>query len=532
MERFATPLPCIYSDGEQEHVRGQLGIYSALTFKRFQQLMTQKTGVPAAQLSAVLAYKRSVGGEERRQKLNISEATNFGIVLRIHAKETDAHFVISLKRPKKDRKGAGRRRAADVDDEDDVRSEDPAQEPSDETDQRPAKLESKEPLSPVSTLPAFPAFRPPSPQSPDQDAPEPRQSPPAEVSGGTVPQETSSSNGTAHMPRPVLLERVTDFVTERSTPATPAKVSRSPEDSEPSGSTSKPVTILQRPSPPVASTSAAKADTPTTSYFPVHSSIHNRAVHGISPSPQEQSDPRTQSRQVRMPEQRAADEVTFSSWGRQHPRAPRQSVQSRDAFPHPSNHSVEARPHPSKFQGQPLGSPAHPAPEARPISASHVAKQAHFDGARSPHLPPRSPPPKPPQIVSASMFASAVNAAAEALAPRRVQHPERHVAGRAPGHVAVGGPALADARQRRELTPLEMAGLQGVLKDFAAATGRREGFAGFRKTCKFCVFCLERQRGPAPFHWCVDDRIVSGFRGPSPAGPIGRPVKRPIEAAA
>lgn len=473
----------------------------------FDDRSTFPAGVPAAQLSAVLAYKRHVGGEERRQKLNISEATNFGIVLRIHAKEIDAHFVISLKRPKKDRKGAGRRRAADVDDEDDVRSENPSQEPSDEAEQRPAKPEPKEPLSPVSTLPVFSAFLPPSPPSPDQDTPDWKESPPTESNGGTAVQDTSStaSNGTASLSKPALLERFfaanVKSPAEPSRPATPAKVSRAPEKPDPFGSTSKPVTILQRPSTPVASTSAAKADTLSTSNRPVHFSSHKREPHAKSPFQQPQSERHFRSEQVRMAEQQGADDVTFASWQRQHPRAPGHPSHSGDAFPHPSNHSVEARPHPSKFPGQPHDSPAHLAREARPVLASLVAKQAHFDSARTPHLPPRSPPPKPPQIVSASMFASAVNAAAEALAPRRAQHPERHVAGRAPGHVAVGGPALADARQRRELTPLEMAGLQGVLKDFAAATGRREGYAGFRRTCKFCVFCVERQRGPPPFHW-------------------------------
>ena len=43
------------------------------------------------------------------------------------------------------------------------------------------------------------------------------------------------------------------------------------------------------------------------------------------------------------------------------------------------------------------------------------------------------------------------------------------------------------------------------------------------KSCKFCAFCKERERTP-PFHWCVDDRVVTGFRGPSPAGPIGPPA--------
>ncbi|CAI7848802.1 unnamed protein product [Closterium sp. NIES-53] len=45
---------------------------------------------------------------------------------------------------------------------------------------------------------------------------------------------------------------------------------------------------------------------------------------------------------------------------------------------------------------------------------------------------------------------------------------------------------------------------------------------GMRKLCHFCSFCQERRIVAVPFHWCVDDQVVSGSKGPSPAGPIGR----------
>ena len=55
----------------------------------------------------------------------------------------------------------------------------------------------------------------------------------------------------------------------------------------------------------------------------------------------------------------------------------------------------------------------------------------------------------------------------------------------------------------------------------AAANGGSGGGAGGAKGCQFCSYCLARGRATPPFHWCCDDRVVPGFRGPSPYGPIG-----------
>ena len=137
--------------------RGYIGIHSVLTYKRFQSLMSQKTGLPANQLSAVFVCRRTVcaarpscrvfvretrrcpkktlraffprerrgfyaarahclalaprsqvNDVEKRQKLPVNENTNFNIILNQHnpSRERDAHFLISVKKSKKDRKGA------------------------------------------------------------------------------------------------------------------------------------------------------------------------------------------------------------------------------------------------------------------------------------------------------------------------------------------------------------------------------------------------------------------------------------------
>jgi hypothetical protein len=78
------------------------------------------------------------------------------------------------------------------------------------------------------------------------------------------------------------------------------------------------------------------------------------------------------------------------------------------------------------------------------------------------------------------------------------------------------------------MIPLELSNLSGVLQGLVGRDIRAES----TKTCKLCCFCQERNIREPPFHWCVDDTILMGFRGPSPAGPIGRPGKWHMEAAA
>ena len=92
---------------------GYIGIHNVLNYKRFQQLVSQKTGYLASQTSAVLVCRRQVGDVGKRQKLPINENTNFNIILSQHnpMRERDVHFLVTLKKSKKERKQANRKKA-------------------------------------------------------------------------------------------------------------------------------------------------------------------------------------------------------------------------------------------------------------------------------------------------------------------------------------------------------------------------------------------------------------------------------------
>ncbi|MCO5609670.1 hypothetical protein L7F22_063901 [Adiantum nelumboides] len=113
MESFATPYPLIFFDGEQEQDKGFVGIHSVLTFKRFQSLLSQKTGISPNQLSTVFVCRKTFKGSEKKQRLPINGNTNFNILLNQHnpTKERDCFFLVSVKKSKKERKGSRKRGA-------------------------------------------------------------------------------------------------------------------------------------------------------------------------------------------------------------------------------------------------------------------------------------------------------------------------------------------------------------------------------------------------------------------------------------
>jgi len=82
-------------------------------------------------------------------------------------------------------------------------------------------------------------------------------------------------------------------------------------------------------------------------------------------------------------------------------------------------------------------------------------------------------------------------------------------------------------QQSVAMSSLEFSKLSGVFRGLVG----RESRAETQKICKLCCFWQERNMAEPPFHWCVNDTITMGFRGASPAGPIGRPSRRPVEAA-
>jgi len=97
MESFATPYPVVFQDGEGgERDVGYIGVHPALAFKRFQQLLGQKTGVAPQHLGAVFVCRKVVGNAEKRVKLPINENTNFNMLLSKHSplRERDVHFLV------------------------------------------------------------------------------------------------------------------------------------------------------------------------------------------------------------------------------------------------------------------------------------------------------------------------------------------------------------------------------------------------------------------------------------------------------
>ncbi|GLJ55676.1 hypothetical protein SUGI_1195970 [Cryptomeria japonica] len=102
MEDLATAYPLVYFDGDQKYDKGHVGVHSLLAYRRFQVMVTQLTGIPPNQQSIAFICRRS-----KRQRLPVNENTNFGIILNQHNpnREKDCYFLVSVKKPKKDKKG-------------------------------------------------------------------------------------------------------------------------------------------------------------------------------------------------------------------------------------------------------------------------------------------------------------------------------------------------------------------------------------------------------------------------------------------
>jgi hypothetical protein len=369
-------------------------------------------------------------------------------------------------------------------------------------------------MSPVSILPQFPGLSPPSPVSPEQDAsksPQLQHRSSAAAASESLPQQASPGRKpeVARSPEPPLSTSEPD---RSSSVSRPQSVNGDSATATSTNGTSKQVMILQRPQIPAPSGRFSEALTKSPGLPSPHQDKPPRSsLNGPSFVEAEQKGIGRHFGRADDPQVSNAVEFSFQPALSQQFRAPSNSGPHRRPFKQPegaySHHPADAYSHPVKFRGQPLDLSALAASSSREQgrAVTNAAKQVLVDttNVRRPAFTPPSFP--RPQVVSASMIASAVSAAAEALTPRRAadvmpsQQLARHVSGR--GSSDVARPAPANYRQQRELTPLEIAGLSGVLRDLAAATSSRDGFAGFEKACKFCVFCRERQRGPPPFHW-------------------------------
>ncbi|KAK3243373.1 hypothetical protein CYMTET_44149 [Cymbomonas tetramitiformis] len=446
MESFATPYPVIFFDGETERDAGCIGVHSVLTFKRFQSLMSQKTGLSVNQLSAVFVCRRTVNDVEKKQKLPINENTNFCIILNQHnpSRERDAHFLISVKKSKKDRKGGatGKKKTAEEEEEEEA-LQDALADPTPVQDPKPPVIK---PVPPVLT----PA---PSPQA-----------------------SAAAQREAAQRER----ERL-NIALGRSQPTPEVKgLRREQPPLSFSGSTG-------RPAAPAAGNVAGNP-----------AAIQNGS---------------------RGPGTAHLGGSGLSSQSSQHPAGATGSAPPNAAL----SMGVSVTGPTTLPQGAPRGGFPGPAGlSSGPLGAS-PSNGAQFGGGGEP------------------------NDAVQAGEPARGNEPSRDLGSDSAGgsmglglEMGIGLGGVTGGARRAGI-----AGSIGASAEAGAeAKGPSGGSASSRagpererpvaldsvqlepeppKSCKFCAFCRDRARAP-PFHWCVDDRVVVGFRGPSPAGPICRAV--------
>eukprot|EP01018_Ginkgo_biloba_P018383 Gb_06537 [translate_table: standard] len=74
-------------------------------------------------------------------------------------------------------------------------------------------------------------------------------------------------------------------------------------------------------------------------------------------------------------------------------------------------------------------------------------------------------------------------------------------------------------------------GMQMQRQSHMDVFGSEEAVWSYGVSNNVCEVCFMAKEGAAPFHLCIHDAIVRGTRGPSPAGPIARPLKRALESA-
>ncbi|CAM6095959.1 unnamed protein product [Calypogeia fissa] len=506
MESFATPYPVLFYDGEQEHDKGHVGLHSVLTFKRFQALVAQKTGIPANQLSAVFVCRRTLKDTEKRQKLPINDNTNFNIILNQHnpSRERDCHFLVSMKKSKKERKGGStRKRSAEAEnaDDDDSTSSRGDLSPSDE---RPKVGSVDETFSPEATSPRSFLERPSSPTLK-----------PASINGNG---QKTSSNGSPNGKLPL---GVVEYKVER--------------------------TLLRREgagqngfaSPRSSSGGTGGATGQRVEGFSVNSSaaaVAKGEVHTVAQaanaSTQQLDDRRKADKHWRQSSPVLDDNGTLrqnekAANGHVHPAAgqptslnnhssTRSDLFNQDRFNDSISQAHVMRP-PSAVMARGNGVPVGSSTTAAGLQR-HSSMLSFSNGSR----------PTTPSISSAATTAGnfiprvsvgSGAAVGNATGGLTLQQAQAHIT-----HMQ----QLHQSSLTGSMTPLELSKLNGMLRGLVARDNRGEN----AKVCKLCCILREKNSGPPPFHWCVDDTITKGFRGPSPAGPIGRPVKRHVEAAA
>mmetsp|Transcript_30318 Transcript_30318/g.57140 ORF Transcript_30318/g.57140 Transcript_30318/m.57140 type:complete len:505 (-) Transcript_30318:885-2399(-) len=498
MESFATPYPVVFYDGETEKEVGCIGVHSVLTFKRFQSLMSQKTGLPVNQLSAVFVCRRTVNETDKKQKLPINENTNFCIILNQHnpSRERDAHFLISVKKSKKDRKGS-RKKVVEEDEEEDDASE----------------------------------------------------------SGVTLSSSLESSGGlSGGLP---FAPSQASSVSAASAQLTAQREAAQRERERIALAAGRAATSQQHSGDFKAASNArrdATAPNPTTA-FPgqptsnaTTSSVNSARGGGSSGQP---SQPGSRvSRVPGLPVPTSAGLPSSSNTP-----AP-VSGASGD-----SSHELgeEQRGGNSNQQGfgdlgASLGSAGSPGGISAPVSRASLAGQQYGHAsvgglvatgspgavrgaARFPTQPavvsqkgiPGSGPEGSDSLSSGSLGLGGLKLGLGLSAAGPGSHNSFQMMG------GLGGQGAGNGGYNHRAQGSEGEGHSGLGNGMMKSVKPKVGSLmqmqpETPKSCKFCSFCKDRDRVP-PFHWCVDDRVVTGFRGPSPAGPIARTITTKTQTA-
>lgn len=461
MESFATPYPLFFFDGEHERDKGHVGLHSALTFKRFQAQISQKTGIPANQLSAVFVCKKTFRDTEKRQKLPINENTNFSIILNQHnpSKEKDCHFLVSMKKSKKERK-VSRKRSADAennaDDDEGVSSPD-AQ---------------SSPISPVDW-----SFTPP--ESINTEGSE-------NVSAAKVELTLLRRPDTLQYGRTKEKSESDDFVGDLQAKDSSGVVERKNENgSSSTNNHSQPMSLNAQLE------EQRKHDMPGTQEIPF-------GAFGA------------------LPERTINQRIVSSQFNVQMPHA---ELFNQERYGDTLSHVPNFRPNVSYMRnGVVSASYATPFNRASTLSPSFSLSMSppfssHYAARMS-----------PPSISSSSFFPSRVpfhNAAAPLVFTARDMNLQRMQA------------HMLQVQHHEPQVHIPPHNLPRYNPGFCNwVTGINSQGDHQQSLCEVCYDCKRRNINPAPFHWCVQDRVTPGFRGPSPAGPIERPGKRRVQVAA
>ncbi|KAG1327840.1 hypothetical protein COCNU_01G017740 [Cocos nucifera] len=102
----ASSFPVVFFDGEREVDIGTVAVHPALSFKKFQAVISQKIGIAPHQISfSLVRRKKARASPEVRRKVPIDESSDFAAI----ARERDCFVLAVLRRSRRERRGRSRR---------------------------------------------------------------------------------------------------------------------------------------------------------------------------------------------------------------------------------------------------------------------------------------------------------------------------------------------------------------------------------------------------------------------------------------